>query len=309
LTGRGYIKQAQKALVIYNFSFIIIAYIGLFLGYGLIAVSFAALISCAIERIILINFFYDDWIKKVMRERKATISEKKEIIKILWYNAKKMGVVSIGSFLINRMGQFFVTSFFSLKIAAQYGLTVQIATFISSSSIIYFNTMYPKMIFDYFKGKIDSVRKEFGLCLIIISLFFLMAGFFIILFGNFSLQLINSKTTLLPNSQMILLFLIFFLEIQHSVAANIITFENKIPFVASALFSGFFIIVFTYILLYFFNPNVWYILLVQFFVQLSYNNWKWPLEASRILKKPYFEIINEGSKQLVINIKLIKWRF
>lgn len=299
LMGRGYIKHAQKAQIIYSFSFIVLAYIGLVLGYGLLSLSLSLLIASIIERIILINSFYDDWIKESITKTKVSFEEKKELISIIWFNAKKMGTVAIGGFLINRLGQFFVTSYFTLKVAAQYGLTMQIISFVSSASIIYFNTIYPKMSYDFFKKNFDGVRKSLGISLVIIIVFFTISGFGILLFDDIMLKLINSQTILLNNYQIILILIMFFLEIQHSVTSNVLTFENKIPFVKPAIISGLAILFFTYIFLNFIVRDVWVLILIQFGIQLVYNNWKWPYEAFKILKTNYFSILRNGFKDLL----------
>ncbi|MFZ0597681.1 MAG: O-unit flippase-like protein [Flavobacterium sp.] len=309
LTGRGYIKHAQKAQIVYNGSFIIIAYLGLFFGYGLIAIAIALLISCIIERLFLVHYFYDSWIRKIIKSNKATFDQKKDIITVIWFNAKKMGFVSIGSFFINKMGQFFVTSFFSLKIAAQYGLTLQIVSFVSSASLIYFNTVYPKMIYNFYKGKLDVVKKEWSLSLVLILLFFLLSTIVTLMLGEFVFEAINSKTIMLPSALISVIMLVNFFEIQHSIAANIMTFSNKIPFLYPSLLSGFSIVIITYLVLSFIGANVWYMILIQLLVQLSYNNWKWPYEASKILKTTYVEIVKNGFSNLFLLIKSFKWKY
>lgn len=298
LMGRGFIKQAQQAQVIYSVTYLLFVSIGLFFGYGLIAVSLSMFIACVVERLYLRKFFYDEFIKNTLKENIISKSEKKEVINILWFNAKKMGVVAIGGFWINKMGQFFITSYFSLNIAAKYGLTTQIITFVSSTSIIYFNTIYPKIIYNFYQKKFKDVQAQLGVTMMIVFLLFLFSGLGIILLGNNLLLIIKSKTMFLDNEMIILILITAFLETQHSIMANVITFSNKIVFVKPALISGISILILTYLCLEFFITNIWFVITIQFLVQLSYNNWKWPVEASKLLNTKYIMIIKNGINSL-----------
>lgn len=306
LQGRGYVRQSQKAIIISNIVMMSLAMIGLNFGYGIIALVSASFISVVANRFISKRYFYDKELAEILSESdQITFEDKKNIIKVLWYNAKRFGIVGIGGFLINKAGQLLVTSFFTLSLAAQYGLTMQFVTVISGLAGSYITLMYPRITHDYYKNNIVAVRKHFGIIVLIVLLAYLFGCVGLLTVGNIFLELIGTQTQLLPTWQVIFLFFLHFLETQHSALANIHSIGNSAPFVKPSIYSGVAIVSLTYLLLEFTTPNIWIVLLVQFVVQASYNNWKWPYDACKILDISYWGFYRLGLKAMNGQIKSI----
>ena len=310
LFGRGYVRHAQKATVISNLVSLVITLVGLFLGYGIVAMSVSLLISLVVNRALCKRYFFDKELTSILlRAEDVTQEEQRSTIKILWYNAKKLGIVGLGGFLITRTGQFFVTSFFALSVAAEYGLTMQIITIVSNLSFTYYSVMFPKIAYDYFNNNIVAVKKHFGLIIVVFFVTFVICCIGLLLVGTPLLNLMGSQTKLLPTWQIIALFVVLFLENQHAAFANIHTIQNKVPFVKPALFSGIAIVVLTYFTLTFFKPSIWSLIGVQFIVQLVYNNWKWVYDACNELKITYFGFYKLGFIELYNHAKnSTKWK-
>lgn len=89
----------------------------------------------------------------------------------------------------------------------------------------------------------------------------------------------------------------------HSNAATFIATRNRIPFVKSSILSGIAIILISLILINFTNLELWSLLISQAIVQLSYNNWKWPLEVNKELKVNFFDLWKIGIKKIVKILK------
>ncbi|MEG2760604.1 MAG: O-unit flippase-like protein [Mucinivorans sp.] len=300
LYGRGYIRHVQKATVVTNLLGLALTFTFLWLGFGIAAMAISAFITVIINRLLCRRYFYDAPLRQILvHSIKPTKEHLRQTISIIWFNAKKTGVVAIGAFLITRVGQFLVTSFFALSVAAQYGLTMQVITMISGLAVTYISVMYPKITHDYFNGNIEAVRRHFSLMAVVIFLTFLICGVGLVLFGEPLLVLIKSQTHLLPRWQVAALLLVFFLESQHAAFSNIHQIQNRIPFVKPAIISGAAILIITYLMLTFVGANLWYVIGVQFVVQAAYNNWKWIYDTCKKLNTTYLEFYKLGFAELL----------
>lgn len=302
LMGRGFVKQAQQATIATNAVYLITSFVGLQYGYGIIAMCVGNCLSIVVNRLLSYCFFYDNFIKTAIKSSIVTIKDKREITKILWYNAQKTGIVILGGFLFSRIGQFFVTSYFSLQIAAQYGLTIQVMTITNGLAGIYFNTFLPKATHHFYKNNLEFVVKNMGISLVLAFLTFFFVFIFYIFFGNYALMLIRSQTFFLPIGPSVLLFLTYFLESQHSTMGSAHAYQNRIPFVKPAIFSGLAVVVLSFLALNFLGVNLWYLIGIQFTVSLSYQNWKWPYDACKYFKTGYFKFYKIGFVEIGRNI-------
>lgn len=291
LLGRGLIKEYNISLSISKIFYVFFASTCVWLGYGLIGLSFATLLSTIVNRFLANYYLKANFNFKL---EKVTKEESKDIFNILWHNTKKHGLINFASFLIVRANLILVSLFLPLQLAASYGLTLQLIVFINSFSTILYYTYLPK--FNNFRvfGDIEGIKTLFGLNLTVACLCFIIGCILLILIGNPLLRIIGSKTYLLDSYLSIFLGFILLLEMNHTLAATLLTTKNIVPFLKPVLVSGFIIIGLSYIILKYTNAGLLGIFFVQFLVQLSYNNWKWPLETTLELKTPYFKIFRIG---------------
>lgn len=300
LLGRGLIKELHKTIVISRSFYMIFSITALGFGYGLIAVAGANLISSFISSCIAFMYFYD----KDIKNNFTNIKNKKtqDLSSILWSNSFKIGLVSLGTFLILRVNTLLVAKFLDLKIVASYGLTLQIFTMLVQCSMILFNTYMP--LFNNFriKNQIEELKQKYSETYIVLLITFLIGMIIIIFSGNSILNYIGSKTLLLDKSYLLFMGIILLLELNHSIAASLITTKNEVPFVKPALISGIAIGIISFLLLKYTKLGIFGILLSQFIVQLSYNNWKWPIEILKDLKTNYIEILKMGIDNVVLKV-------
>ncbi len=105
-----------------------------------------------------------------------------------------------------------------------------------------------------------------------------------LIFGNWGMNFIGSKTPLLPNMCIVITILFAFLEANHGIAGNILLTKNHVPFFKAALVSGLMTIIFLFLFLKFLNIGVWSLILAGGIAQIIYQNWKWPLEVIKEMK-------------------------
>lgn len=291
LTGRGKIAESNQTIVMSKLTYILIAALGLLNGYGLIAVSIGNLLGSLINRATSFYYFYDKGIKKNLKNADA---KDINLLPVLWINAYKLGLVSIGTFLITKGNTLIASKYLNLEIVAQYGLTLQVTMILSTVASIFFRTHLPK--FNYYRmiGNIEAVKKDYAKSALIINLIYFLGAIVILFSGNFILEIAGSKTMLLPKVHLALILIVVYLETNHSNSATLITTKNEVPFVSSALLSGLGVLFFGLISVKNLRLGILGLILAQGLVQLAYNNWKWPKEALKDLNTTYFEITKIG---------------
>ena len=283
IVGRGEQLTLYKIMAFSKLIVLLVSVPLLYLEFGLMSMAIGTLLSLIANRFLISKAYYKierKDIKELLKIECESINQ----TKILWLSAWKLGVTSLGAFLILRTNQFVASSFLGLEIAASYGLTIQVISVLTTVSVMYFNLNLPKMNSLQGTGDKASLRSIFYFSYGITMLVFFLGAVFIILSGNFLLSIISAKTSFLSNSILAFLFFIYQLELSHSICATYLTTLNRVPFLYASLISGFFIILLSILAVTLTDMGLLGILLVQFIVQLLYNNWFWPMQAFRDLR-------------------------
>lgn len=221
----------------------------------------------------------------------------KKIFKFLWPPTWKFGLMQYGSFLSNHGNALVLTQIPNPLFISSFILTQKILNIVRQLSQSHFNAYLPNVysLFAY-KNFIDLkilVTKKIFKCLT----WFSFISFFLIIFGQYCLDVINITTPLLDKEFILILCICYVLEMHHSIHAQIYISSNKVPFLLPALYSGLTIFFTSSFIIE--SSGVLGILLVQFFVQLSVNNW-YPVYKS-------LGLLNWSFKDYLISFKKIKW--
>jgi O-antigen/teichoic acid export membrane protein len=210
-----------------------------------------------------------------------------DLIASLWPTAWRSGLVSLGAFLVVSANTLICSAFLTLKVTASYGLSLSLITMLTAASSTFTQIKVPLInqfrasaqINDIVEIWIQRTRVSIG--------FYLVGALLLLLFGNQVLQLIGSKTLLLPQGQLALALIILGLEMHHVLYASLIISENRNPFVAPALISGAATLTLSLLLTPHFG--VWGMLLAQGCTQACFNNWWTVYRAIQGLGVPWIE--------------------
>ena len=297
LKGVGGIKESNQALLFSRIVYLVFAVTCLFLGWGLLGLSIAYLISGIAMRSLAKRFFYRIFEPESLNA--PSILDIKTLLKIIWPNAKKSGVVTVGAWLITRATTLLCSTFLGLEITAMYGLSLQLITFAFSFSALMFNSYIPELA--YLQVNMDSERYRTVLSRgLVVQWIAGIAGIIGIVFlGDFLIGLIGSNSSLLPKPILLLLSIVLFLEQNHSTFATTITLSNHVPFVKSSIYSGIAIVIFGFLFVKYTTMGILGLIMVQGLVQLAYNNWYWP----RIVLKSLHMTPMDMVKTTIMNIK------
>lgn len=298
LTGSGKVKEAKYAVVASRITYMILCYVFIFNGLGLLGLSIAYLIQPFISLLISRDLFYT----KDLKEKLILYPANNEIIKntfdSVWYNAKKLGINNLGAYGINKMGMFLAGLYLTLDEVSSYGLMIQLLAAIGAVSGVFFNTNMPQISALRVNNSKDKFLKKIEISIVIYYIIFISGAVTLILFGPNLLKILGSSTSLPCNWVLIIYSLIVFLENNHSLFATVIVTGNHVPFVKAGLISGLFITLLSFISLKFTNLEILGLVLVQGSCQLAYNNWKWPKVVLDELNVSFIEFIKGGLAEL-----------
>lgn len=283
LQGRGEQTVLNKTIAQSKVVLIMITFPMLVLNFGLLSISIGTFVSMVFNRYLIYVRFYD--IKRAETTFIFNTEVENDLSSLLLASSWRLGVTQVGTFLILRGNLLIASSFLGLKVAASYGLALQLINLISMVSRMVMTLNVPKMNALQSKGKKSELRQIFSRSLLMAIMLFVVGMFSLVFIGGPVLNLISRETTLVSMSILILLGVFQLLEMNHSMCAAYLTTLNYVPFVKSALVSGFMIILLGVAVVNVTNYGLIALIISQGLVQLTFNNWYWPFVAYSHLKK------------------------
>lgn len=282
LNGRGLIKQVHQIIFVGNVVYILFAIVLILLGGGLVAVVSSQAISVLLVRYLSKRAFYT----KEIVDNLASVDDAdyKDVLSAITPNAVKVGLTSLGGFIINKSSLFIGSLFVSLELMASYGITLQLLAVIGMLAGVVTRVYMPKVFQWRVEGRLDLVKRTFYWSSLVMLGVFVMAGVVVVLWGDWMLGILKSNTMLLPSGLLILVFLQHYLEYNHSNAAQYLLSRNEVPFFKASLLSAIGVLILLMIFVVWLDLGVLGMILAPMLVQAAYQNWKWPLEVVRELK-------------------------
>lgn len=291
LQGRGDVRLASKVAVYSRGSLVLIGTISVLCGFGLLGLGLSSLVATAIGRLLAMKYFETNEERARAKEFPPS-GTSSELVSVLWRNARRLGAVHLGAFLIQRGNILVGTSLLGLNAVASYSLTVTLMMALVNVGMVVCNVNMPYMSSLQITKDVERLKDAYATSLAAAVLVFIFGGVFLLFAGNWILAFVEAKTVLVAPAVLTVMLVAYLLELHHSVAANYITTSNSIPFVKAALLSGGAILLFAAALAPQFG--VWALVGSQALVQLSYNNWKWPLVVTQSLQSSVVQILTRG---------------
>jgi len=306
LQGRGLFAEFYRVTALSSVCFVVAVAIFLFLGFGLVGVATSYLIAALVGRVLSANYFYDKEFVRQMRLVKEPEVSVTEVVATLWRNAWRSGLVAVGSFLITKANTLVASVYLGLAVTSRYGLTIQIFAVLSGMSNVIMTIQMQKMARYRVGGAERELRRLVAQTLAASAAIYIAGAIIVILFGQALVANLGSHTQMLDRPLVIAIAVMLLLEFNHSVAAGIIVTRNHVPFVRPALVSGISVLLLSVIGLRFGGFGIGWLIFAQFVTQLSYNNWKWPVEMARDFRTNYFSLM--GSGVVLIAARMRRWR-
>ena len=303
LGGRGMIMESRKAIVYSRIAYVILAFVFLYMGFGLIGVVIANFIAPFLNRIISYNFFFTEELKSKIDCFDISKQEKVELFNIVWYNARKMGFVFIGAYAINKFSLFLAGLYLPLSEIASYGLMIQLVGLISTVSGTLFQISQSRFSAMRVNEDKEKLLKEFAFSMNVYYFLFTMGAIFLVFVAPWLLTEIGANAKLPSLLVMSIFALIVLLEGNHSNFAGFIITKNNIPFVQSSLMAGVAIVLGDYFSLVYTTTGILGLVMVQGLVQIAYANWKWPFVVCKEFGISFLVFVEIGMKESLIRFK------
>ena len=236
---------------------------------------------------LIANFYSNRMISQIINKKNIAYSKilNLEIFNQIWPSTWRYGLMLFGSHFINNGTALVVAQLSDTSLIASYLLTVRILVIIRSLSISQFNANYPSLINLVVSKNFYKVKKSLSLIIRNAILVLCITLFTIFLSGNDLINFFSKDIRIIDNYLFIIMSVGIVLEAHHGFHANIYLSTNHVPFLWPGLISGLLIILISFILVQ--SYGLLGIVLTQFFIQLSFNNW--------------FPVY--------LNLKLLKWNF
>lgn len=296
LQGRGDISDSNKIIVFTKSVFIFFGLCSVVMGFGVLGLGLASLVASILGRILAYHVLYSKYQPFVYDGTGEVTTKARELIKILWHNASRLGAVQLGAFFILRGNILIASSFIGLAAAASYAMTITVLMTLTGVATVIAQLQMPHMSALQAKGDRKNLTRLYGQILLFSWITFVIGLVILIVFGDGLMTLIGSKTQLLPTLSLFALGTIFLLEMNHGIAATYLTTMNHIPFVYAALISGLGIIFLAWNMIVPFGVSG--LIMAQGLGQLAFNNWKWPLEVSKNLGCTHIQMIKAYLKNI-----------
>ncbi|MDR0535810.1 MAG: hypothetical protein LBG65_05635 [Puniceicoccales bacterium] len=296
--GRGAIALANKVGIATGVMGIVFNFLVLYFGHGLLGTVCVSLGLSLLMRFVVVRVYFDAPLKSRLRAA-AQSGEKPSVLPIIWHNAKKSGMNSIGVFLIYQATGFVGLHYFPNDFT-KILITLRVFNFLNIFSSSYFNLTYPRYVSLLVSGKMESLRWEF-LRAVFISIAILAVGTGAVIWkGDALLHLVGRDKVLLPGTAVVLLYAgVYFTEAIHGKCATLITAKNVIPFVPTTFLTGTANILLCLVFINFTEIGLLSFPLATLCAQLSYNSWRWPLWVIRDFQFSFRDVSNALSFSLL----------
>ncbi|MDK2062888.1 hypothetical protein PT520_10190 [Aliarcobacter butzleri] len=268
IQGLGYLAEQKRVELVFSLFRIALSILAIVLGYGVLGVVIAMIISVIFAHVLYKKMFYTYLPKKFIQEYEYF---SKDILQKFIPSAWKQSVLAWGSYLIYQGTVLLAVQLNDVKLIASYMLTLQLIFLLLQISNAPAYSYYPNISKAMAKKDMTSFKNLLFKSLKISLGLYILGAIVIYFLGNQILELIGANTFLISGNLLVLILFMYLLELHHVTHATIYTATNHIPFVLPSLLSGIVIILGAWIMID--DYGLWGIVLVQFFVQLSCNNW------------------------------------
>ena len=237
LQGRGLIKENKQAQVYSRVVQITITFILLIAGYGLLSVVVANLIAPFVFRFFAYKRFYTSDIKIILVNNIIQKSEIREVFSILWFNAKKMGIIGILSSALGYASTLVIGSYLSLADVASYGLLVQLTGVVVGVATIHFFSIVPKLSSLMVKKDYVEMRRHFGLSMFFFYIIIITGA--IAMFSAVPLLKWFNFDTQLPPYMIVSIYYVYKVNEQNqSLFSQLFLINNDLRFYHCAVWTG-----------------------------------------------------------------------
>lgn len=279
LRGVGAIAEINKATIFAKLIQIVGTVVLLYMGFGLIGTSIGYLAYGITFRILARHSFLRfHGIGACLEAIPGKVDRGTviRIVKTIWYNAWRDGLVSVSNYLLGQAGTIVSSFFLSLEQTGMYSLSVQLAVAIASIASMFHSMNQPVLQSAYITGNVNKQKTVLSFNVISFICLFVFGMVLLVVVGIPVIHVIKPTYVIsIP-----VLFAIgayqFILSFRNCYATYIST-TNRVIYYKAFIFSAILCIVLEFAFTGYFELGAWGLVWAQIFSQLVYNLWKWPM--------------------------------
>jgi len=283
-TGWGHVGVNNIALISSKLIYILLSFLSLYLGYGIMGLVYSFVIQAFVARIVPIFYWYR--IEKIGKAEERAVQK---TLFVLLPNSFRTMVTAISGFAITRGIVFVASANLGGETVAPFTLSHQVVTVVCSVAVVFVQLAQAQIAKFSADNNREQVIRNLVVSLRMMVLVIVVGALGVLTVGQEILALLGSKTSLADSSVVLFLFFVAILETNHSLFAAFIMAKNEVPFVVPAVVSALCIIAGSYWTISVYQ-SVLGAVFIQFLVQAAFNNWYWP--------KVYLKSLNLSVKDL-----------
>lgn len=296
LRGIGAVAESNKSAIFSKLVQLILCWILLELDFGLLGVSIAYLLSGM--AFMLSSKFYFDRYEGIGQKLRSVVVDsllKKcfDRIKIIWHNSSKEGLVTLSNYLNSQANTLICSYMIGLAATGSYGVSLQIATLVSTVSSIPFSTYQSKMQEYAISNNIESNKRLFAFAIVSYVIAFVVLAAGSILCIPF-IHYIKPSFDININMYLLILLQIF-LWAYYGLFCSFISSYNSLPYTVTFIVSSLISVIMSIVLVKFSNLGIWALIVSPIIVSI-YNLWKWPnYVQDHYLNMTHLQMLKLGS--------------
>lgn len=306
LVGIGDVFRKNKAMIFSKATFLIVGTIGLVCGFGILGLSIAYFLSGFVLRGLCKHFLMkENSFAVIFQEYKNQQRySQKHILKMMWPNAWRDGLVSITAYFTGQATVLMSGIFLTLYETGIYSFSVQVLNAICSIANALFGAYLPAIQSAYVAREKHLMKLYYSKAM---ACFWHLSFWGIIIFTIIGIPVVQflRKDFVIDRSAFIALAVYIYLLSRHRNSTSFIVTMNKLPYTFSFIFFGTISLGATYIGLAHFHLGLWGMILIPLAVQSLYNNWKWNMVVNRYLETNEWQLMLEGTMDLIHGVSRI----
>ncbi len=265
--GIGRVREIQAAYTWSGLAYVACAAALLLAGWGLLSV----VVASALRGVIMRAYCRRVYAAAASGVPAQDMKPDRDILKRLWPNASKFGMISIGTFLLGNGSILISSHFLDSTTTASFGVTAQIGAFLMNLAGLWLAVKWPQLTILRTQGRLEEMSVLFARRLAFVMATFVVLAVFVVLAGNPLLEWKGTHARLLATPALIFYCLYLVQQLFYVQFGSLAYTENVVPFFKIAVFTGLWMLVLSFVLTWAFG--FWGMLVAPLLAESTYSNW------------------------------------
>ena len=264
--GLNRIRDLQMTYVTSSLTYVLCAAILLLCNMGLASMVLATFARGLVQWLACRKVY-----REVVPRSEQTALADPHILRKLWPNAYKFGILSIGAFCLANGNVLISGQLLGKEITASFGATAQVGTFMTNFATLWLVVKWPEIAMLRTQGRLEEMATLFARRLTLVMASFVALGLMVFFTGNALLAWKGTHTRMLAQPYLAFYLMYLTQQVFYVQFGTLAFTENVVPFFKIGLFTGLGVIVCSLTL----TPllGLWGLLIAPLVVEAAYSSW------------------------------------